>query len=252
MDGKRPWYRRPLPLIGSILGLIVLGFIGYIGFNMVKYIYLMKSGKIPQGLTLEQISLLPDAETILSATHPSDSLISTIESGVNPTLGNPSAKVKIVEFVDYDCPFCQRTANVMREFMAKHADDAYLILRDFPIEELHPATKDISVAARCAFLQSQDKYWVFHDMLYENLSARTPDALALMAQRAGLDMQAFNQCVSSKQTLPEVDKSYADAVSAGGRGTPTFFFNGHKVDGAMDADHFEAMFQAAVQLAEQN
>jgi len=252
MDGNRPWYRRPLPLIGLGLGLIVVLALGYVGYNVVKYMSLIKSGKMPSGLTLQQMTYYSDAQDIFSKMHPSPELIALVESGDNPTLGNPKAKVKIVEFVDYDCPYCQRTATAMREFMLKHTDDAYLILRDFPIVELHTTAKDASVAARCAFAQGREKYWVFHDMLYENINARTPDAYALMARRADLDMQAFNQCIEAKRTLPEIDKSYSDVVQAGGRGTPTFFFNGRKVDGALDADHLEAIFLAAEHMVEEN
>ncbi|MDQ7814451.1 MAG: DsbA family protein [Patescibacteria group bacterium] len=252
MDGNRPWYRRPLPLIGLILGLVLVSALGYVGYNVAKYMSLIKSGKLPRGLSLQQMTYYSDAQDIFSKMKPSSELIALVESGDNPTLGNPKAKVRIVEFVDYDCSFCQRTAPAVREFMRKHPDDAYLILRDFPIVELHTTAKDAAVAARCAFAQSREKYWVFHDMLYENLSARSPEAYSLMARRAGLDMQEFNQCVEAKRTLPEIDKSYSHVIQAGGRGTPTFFFNGRRVDGAMDADHLEAVFLAASQLVQEN
>ncbi len=144
-----------------------------------------------------------------------------------PTLGNPNAAVRIVEFVDYQCPFCQRVAPVIRDFFRRHGEEAFFLLRDFPILELHPDAEFVAVGARCLFDQGKlDRFWRAHDLLLADQAHQSPEDLRRIAARVGADLADFDACLASQRPLAHIRQSFADGVAVGVRGTPTFFSTG--------------------------
>lgn len=171
-------------------------------------------------------------------------------SAGQPTLGNPDAKVHIVAFVDYQCPFSKEVAPTMRSFMKHHQDDALFILRDYPIRDVHPDAERVSVAARCIYAQGKpDLFWSYFDRLFVSQNAQSPENLRLFAQQAGADLAAYDACIANPKTLADVQRSASEALAVGTEGTPTFFFNGVMVQGAMDPDSLETIFQEAKKKA---
>lgn len=150
-----------------------------------------------------------------------------------PSQGPKSAPLTIVEFVDFNCPYCQATYKPVREALARHPNDVRFIVRQFPVEELHPGATQAAVASRCAM--KQGKFWPYFDRLFQQPSARTDEDYLRHARDVGLDVAAFQACQADTSVAAGVDQDLADGLAAGVEGTPTFFFNGVRVQGALDA-----------------
>jgi protein-disulfide isomerase len=141
-----------------------------------------------------------------------------------PTKGAKDAKVTLVEFTDYQCPFCSRHfrqtwPQLEQEYV--NTGKVKFVLRDMPLEAIHPQALNAAEAARCA--GEQGKYWEMHDRLFANQSALARKDLSTYAQALGLDGGAFDKCVDTAKYKVEIRNDAIDATRAGGRGTPVFF-----------------------------
>lgn len=146
-----------------------------------------------------------------------------------PTIGPVDAKLTVVAFIDYECPYCRRSAGAFRETMLKYQHNVRFILRDFPIEDIHPNAFQAAHAARCAF--AQGKGWALHDALYAQQQAQSAQDLERYAAQAGLDMNMYRSCMEKQQFANSIQEDLADGLRAGVQGTPTFFFNGIRIQG---------------------
>jgi protein-disulfide isomerase len=166
-----------------------------------------------------------------------------IAFGSNPVLGNANAKVTIVEFSEYLCPFCGRFArDTLPLIKANYIDTGKVkfYFRDFIV---HSAAKLASEASKCA--RDQGKYWEYGEVLFNNQSALTSEDLKAYAATLGLNTAQFNACLDSGKYAAEVDKDTSDGEAYGVTGTPTFFINGDKLVGAQPY----ATFQQAIEEA---
>jgi protein-disulfide isomerase len=141
-----------------------------------------------------------------------------------PSKGEATAKVTLIEFTDYQCPFCGRHARdafpqIDREYI--ETGKVKYILRDAPIESIHAQAFKAAEAARCA--GEQDKYWEMHDRLFANQNSLGRDDLTLHAKAVGLDVKVFEDCIDSGKEAARIRKDLADSQAAGITGTPTFF-----------------------------
>lgn len=155
----------------------------------------------------------------------------------DPTLGaSPDrALLTIVEFADFGCPFSREASYIVRA-LAEHTDIVRYVYRDFPIEDLHPGATLAAQAGECA--QEQNRFFDYHDKLYQNQFDLTDTSLKRYAQEIGLDSAAFNSCLDSGRYADEVEEDRQAGIEAGVRGTPTFYFNGVLVEGAIPRDIF--------------
>lgn len=149
----------------------------------------------------------------------------------DPSLGAKDAKVTIVEFADFGCPFSQDSSLVVRQVAMKYPDDVKFIYRDFPITELHPDAALAAEAGECA--DEQNSFWTYHDKLYANQTDLSEDSLIRYASELNLNVGEFKRCLASDRNVPEVEADLAAGVEAGVRGTPTFFINGIRIPGAI-------------------
>jgi protein-disulfide isomerase len=141
-----------------------------------------------------------------------------------PFQGSDGAMLTLVEFSDYECPFCGRHARetfpqIRRDYI--ETGKLRYVFRDAPIESIHPNAFKASEAARCA--GEQAKYWEMHDRLFTNQAALAPAQLLLHAEAVGLDSQPFRQCLDSGKYAAVIRNDLDDGQKAGVRGTPTFF-----------------------------
>lgn len=154
----------------------------------------------------------------------------------DPFLGAATAPVTIVEFSDFQCPFCQRVVPTLKQVQQKYGDRVRIVWKDFPLTQIHPQAFDAARAGNCA--QEQGKFWEFHDQLFANQGALEIEALKRYAAAAGLDGARFAQCVDSGKYQARVQAG----LEAGGRlgigSTPTTFINGRVVTGAQPLDVF--------------
>ena len=162
----------------------------------------------------------------------------------HPQRGQPASSLRIVEFIDYECPFCRQVEPVLERFLERHATDVAFVVRDFPLEDVHPGAFQAALAARCVFEQGKSAtFWAYHDRLLLGADVLTAQDLRSSAVDVGADIPRFDECLSRRATEARVRESQAVGVEAGVKGTPTFFFNGRKVQGALDAETLEALYQ---------
>src|SRR5688572_6252215 len=140
-----------------------------------------------------------------------------------PTLGRADAPITIVEFSDYQCPFCQRffatTLPALKQEYIETGKVRY-VFRDYPIDQLHPLARKAAEATHCA--GEQGKYWEMHDALFQNAKALALPQLSEHARAIGVDGAAFEVCLSSGRYAARVERGVTDAVAAGVQGTPGF------------------------------
>lgn len=153
----------------------------------------------------------------------------------DPSWGPATAAVTVVEFIDYQCPFCKQAFPTVRQLMTEFGDRVRFQVRDYPVAELHPDAVAASEAAACAWDQGADRFWAFHDRLYLNQSQLDEASLRGHAIAVGLDQTIFNRCFDSGAKRSEVEADYASGIEAGVRGTPTFFVNQRRIEGAVGA-----------------
>jgi protein-disulfide isomerase len=163
-------------------------------------------------------------------------------------LGDDDAPVTIVEFSDYECPFCGRHfQQTYPQLKADYIDTGKvrLVFRDFPLS-FHPSAQKAAEAAECA--GDQNKYWEMHDKLFQNQQALGVTNLKQYAADLGLNTGTFNSCLDSGKYAQEIQADMADGSAAGVSGTPSFFINGRLVVGAQPYQVFQQAIEA--ELAE--
>jgi protein-disulfide isomerase len=162
-----------------------------------------------------------------------------IEVDVNPDRirGNAQAPVTIVEFSDFQCPYCQRAYPTVQSLLAKYPKQVKFSYRDFPLRGLHPQAQMAAQAGRCA--GEQGKFWEFHDDLFTKPNLLSKEELAKHAVTVGLDGDKFASCLDSGRYDDAIEKDVQDGIQAGVTGTPAFFINGILLSGALPASEFE-------------
>jgi protein-disulfide isomerase len=156
-----------------------------------------------------------------------------------PTRGDKNAPVQVVEFADFQCPFCREAVGVLTGVFAKFPDAIYLQYRHFPIEREHPFALVAAEASMCA--NEQGKFWEYHDILFQNQGDLSPSALNGYARNIGLDINLFAQCVKDRVMAPLVQKDFNDGLALEVKATPTFFINGRKIEGVLPEKMWEQL-----------
>jgi formate-nitrite transporter family protein len=150
-------------------------------------------------------------------------------------LGPADAPVTLVEYGDFECPFCGMAFPDLKEIRSRLGDRLRFVYRHFPRPE-HPHAKRAAEAAECAAAQGEDRFWAMHDMLFEHQDALEDEHLVEYANKIGLSMQRFNREFTDHQHLERVQADLAGAVRSDVHGTPTFFINGQRYQGLARAD----------------
>jgi protein-disulfide isomerase len=173
----------------------------------------------------------------------------TVEVAVDPkrVKGDPHAPVTIVEFSDFQCPFCIKVEPTMKEILKKYDGRVKLAYRDFPLLEVHPRAEKAAEAARCA--AEQGKFWEFHDALFANQSKLSDADLISDARSLGLEEQPFQSCLASERFKTKIEADLQDGAKVGIAGTPGFFVNGVFLSGAQPQAEFEKIIDAALAAA---
>ncbi|MFB6158514.1 MAG: DsbA family protein [Candidatus Nanohalobium sp.] len=179
--------------------------------------------------------------------------MSKIDIEGEPALGDKDAPVTIVEYADYQCPFCRKyfteTFSKIKENYIDTGKVRY-IYKDFPLPQLgHDNAIEMAEAANCA--KDQGKYWEMHDKLYKEQNEISPRRTAKFdakkidqwAEEIGLNMSQYNQCMESDKYKSEVQQDRREGKTLGVSGTPTFFINGKKLVGAQPYSRFETVIE---------
>jgi protein-disulfide isomerase len=164
----------------------------------------------------------------------------TVEEGGNPSIGPADAPITIIEFSDYQCPYCQKwESQVFQRLLDEYSTQVRIVYRDFPLNSIHPEAAPSANAANCA--GEQDAYWQFHDKLFSYELDLGKDAYLQYARELELDMKSFTACLESDRYAAEVTADLEYALSLGVQSTPTFFINGIYVVGAQPYDTFKKL-----------
>ena len=138
--------------------------------------------------------------------------------------GNPEVPVTIVEFSDFHCPFCKRVQLILNQLLDRYLGKVKLMFRDFPLGQLHPQARHAAEAARCA--QDQEKFWEYHDVLFEQAPKAAEDDLKHYAQQAGIDGEQFSNCLFQSVHHEAAQRDLDEGSRLGLEGIPAFFLNG--------------------------
>ncbi len=151
-------------------------------------------------------------------------------ASTDPVRGPRSARVTIVEFSDYQCPFCARVTPALAQVLATYRDRVRLVWKDFPLEDIHPRAVELARAARCA--GEEGKYWEFHDRVFASQEQSATLPIDDYAKALGIQPRDFAECVKSGRHAKAVVEGQDAGTRLGVESTPTLFINGRKVTGA--------------------
>lgn len=234
--------RRPF-LLGAFL--LVLAFVGWFSFQVFGYYKQITAGT----LSLADIPTNAFASSLTSTTAARQAAQSA-PSGVDvvtkddPSLGTSSATLTVVEFGDFQCPYSQEVNSAVRRLADKYSTQVRFIYRDFPLSDIHPNAEKAAEAADCVNAEAPSQYWAYHDKLFANQSDLSEDALVQDAAQLGLNTKTFQACLDAGTFADEVAADQKAGAAAGVYGTPSFFFNGHRIDGAIPEETFDKIIQA--------
>lgn len=169
------------------------------------------------------------------------------EIGDAPTLGNPNAPVTIVEFSDYECPFCSRFFDqTLARLKSEYVDTgkARFVYKDFPIVSIHSNAQKAAESARCVREQlGIDGYWAMHDMLFEDQQQLSITSFKQWARELGVNGAQFDSCLDSNKYAEAVGADVDEGVALGVTGTPTFFINDVRVVGAVPFEQIAGVIE---------
>jgi protein-disulfide isomerase len=184
---------------------------------------------------------IPRTSTTPTATvaPPPDTAIYAVPVDSSPVLGKKDALVTIVEFSDFQCPFCKRAEPTLATLRAKYGDDLRMVWKDEPLS-FHPQAGPSAELAREARKQLGDVgFWRAHDMLYASSPNLQPNDLDVVAESLGLNVRLVHTAIDDKGYQQSINEDVALANVVGAQGTPTFFINGRKLTGAQPVGKFE-------------
>jgi len=181
------------------------------------------------------------APVTIASTRASEDLVD-----IDPSKGPENAPITIVEFSDFQCPFCAKAAPVVQQIVDTYGDKVRIVYRDFPLSSIHPDAQKAAEAAECA--DDQGKFWEFHDLLYANQDKMSVNDLKQFAKNLGLDSNTFDKCLDSGKHEVEVKKDMQDGINMGVTGTPSFFINGQYLSGAQPFLEFQQIIDSMLSL----
>jgi protein-disulfide isomerase len=160
-----------------------------------------------------------------------------VEVGNAPFAGAKDAKVTIVEYSDFQCPFCAKGADILKEIKKKYGNKVKVAFKNYPLP-FHNHAEKAAIAGLCANEQGMDYFWKMHDAMFANQEALDPEGLKKTAKTIGLKMDAFDKCVAENKYLAQVKADGEEGNKVKVKSTPTFFINGQLINGAQPMDVF--------------
>lgn len=173
--------------------------------------------------------------------------IEDVSTDDDPIWGEQDAPVTIVEFADYECPFCAQNSQNMRSILSDYSTEVKYVMRDFPLQ-FHPNAFKAAEAANCA--GEQDKYWEMHDILFSNQEELDVLNLKSYAAELQINMEEFETCFDGGKYVDEIRQDMEDGRRYQVEGTPTLFVNGHRLAGP-SPDQIRQTIELALKEAEE-
>jgi protein-disulfide isomerase len=172
----------------------------------------------------------------------------SVGPGHAPPRGSAAAPVTIVEFSDFQCPYCSQVTATLQKLQDRYGDKIRLAFRDFPLQQIHKDAPKAAEAAACA--SDQGKFWEMHDRLFSDQHALQVEGLKKSAAELGLDPATFDECLDSGRHAKDWQADQAEGARYGVTATPAFFVNGRLLLGAQPLDGFVSVIDEELQRAE--
>ena len=164
-----------------------------------------------------------------------------VKVGDAPVLGNSKAKVTLVEYSDFQCPYCAKGSKIMHELKKKYGDKVQVAFKNFPLP-FHKQAKGAALAGLCANEQGKNYFWKLHDYMFDNQGKLDSNNLKKIAGSfQGFDGGKFNDCVDKNKYMAKIESDIQEGQSLGVKSTPTFFLNGKIINGALPVEEFSKM-----------
>jgi protein-disulfide isomerase len=175
---------------------------------------------------------------------PLKQVMSKIKLDGAPMRGPKDAKVTIVEYSDFQCPFCARAyETVESQVLKEYGDKVRFVFKNFPLTSIHPWAEDAALATECAFQQGNEPFWTLYNGFFTKQGEITKDNLkekvGEMAQAGGMDSAKLSECLDGKKSADALKADSDEATALGVNSTPTFFVNGHRLSGAQTFENFK-------------
>jgi protein-disulfide isomerase len=159
--------------------------------------------------------------------------------------GAANAPVTIVEFSDFECPYCGGLFPTLKEVEKNYKDQVRIVYRQFPLTQIHPNAQKAAEASLCA--NEQDKFWQMHDAMFGDQAALGVDALKQKAAKLSLDTEKFNACLDGSKFAPAIRADIAEGSRLGVSGTPAFFVNGRFYSGNQPYEEIKKVIEDELQ-----
>ena len=237
-EPKKPFIKTPLGnsvlVIGGTVLLLILGFIITTGYYFIRIktgtadeIAQRFAGEFSSDSSLQTLDKEFSISDVKNAIHP-----------YNPTKGKSSAPITILVFEDFECPFCQKSYPIFKKAVEEFGPAVRVVFKHFPLSSIHERAIPAGIASSCAF--EQKKFWEYRDDLFETNKLKD-DALTKSAQKIGLNMVKFNECVKSQKNLGYTHQDLQDGLIFGVKGTPTYIINNTKIEGVVTSDQWRTL-----------
>jgi protein-disulfide isomerase len=220
---------------------------------MAGFYRIMVHGKLGDKSRDEPFYVSADSKTVIrgdildTTKNPFQADIDLLKTDDQPFLGTPGAPVTIVEFADFQCPYCRQEANVVRkDLMEAFPGQIQLYYMDYPLGPIHPFARGAAVLGRCIYSQNNGSFWGYHDWIFAHQSEITPDnlkdkALEYAKTDPNLDTAKLAACAVAPEPRTQVDRSEAIGDALKLSATPTFFINGRRMVGAIALDDLKTV-----------
>ena len=210
------------------------------------------SGEIRRFLSRQQyqkryqayVDRLKEASRVELLLEPNRVEIRTLSS---PSLGPVDAPVTLVEFSDFQCPYCARLAPVVKKIAGEYPGRVRVVFRQFPLRSIHAHAQKAAEASLCAF--DQGRFWEMHDALFEDIKKLESKDLKARARKLNLDLESFSQCLESGKYAATVQQDLEDGMVAGVSGTPAVFINGRTLKGSKPYEGMKKVIEEELQRA---
>jgi len=163
-----------------------------------------------------------------------------LNTAFQPSMGTPGATVVLVEFSDFECPYCKEEAKMLRDnLLSAYPKQVRLYYKEYPLVSIHPWAKPAAMAGRCVFQQAANTFWDYHDWIYAHQAEITPEnfkekVMDWAKTAKDIDASKLGACIDTKATEDVIDKNIAEAKALEVTGTPTLFVNGRRIPYVID------------------
>lgn len=247
LPARKPFFKTVFGIIVLIIlilvGIILLVFGGFFGY----YLWAQKFGssEVQKELTerfTPSFSQAPGLNSSRSSQSNKD--ITPFIRTHNPTLGTEQASVTIVAFIDFECPYCQRSYPIFEQVIQKYGPAVRVVFKHFPIPAIHANSMGAAIGGTCA--HDQQKFWPYYHKLFTEQNV-TPENILSLGQRLNIDNTKFTNCLEQETFQKNVLEDMQDGISLGVQGTPTYFINQLKLEGVPDAKKWDSIILGELQ-----